>query len=153
MARTIEELLDIFLDFAITHSDFPPVPLGDTPREAQEIIAVTNLTPDHNINQLKTFFNLEDTSDTAIICPDFYTILRAFTDSPLLLNPEEKAMFIAFLQTVDTQTEDEKRSIIDNYVITPLFQKKHIDASQVYIAISSFGTTSTVYTKFIDAGD
>lgn len=153
MARTIEELLYIFLDFAITHSDFPPVPLRDTPRENQEIIAVTNLTPTHNINQLKTFFNLEEALDTAIICPDFYTILRAFTDSSLLLTPEEKTMFIAFLQTVDTRTEDEKKSLIDNYVIAPLFRNKHIDASQVYIAIPSFGTTSTVYTKFIDAGD
>jgi len=153
MARTIEELLDVFLDFAITHSDFPPLTLRATPRDTQEIVAVTNLTPTHNINQLKTFFNLDDASDTAIICPDYYTILRAFVDSPLLLDTEENAMFIAFLQTVDTQTEDEKKTLIDNYVIAPLFQKKHIDASQVYIAIPSFGTTSTVYTKFIDAGD
>jgi hypothetical protein len=153
MARTIEELLDVFLDFAITHSDFPPLSLRDTPREAQEIIAVTNLTPTHNINQLKTFFNLDDTSDVAIICPDYYTILRSFTSSPLLLDAEENSTFIAFLQTVDTQTEDEKKNLIDNYVIAPLFQKKHIDASQVYIAIPSFGTTSTIYTKFIDAGD
>ena len=153
MARTIEELLDVFLDFAITHSDFPPLPLRATPRDTQEIIAVTNLTPTHNINQIRTFFDLDNKSDTAVVCPDYYIILRAFTDSPLLLDVEEKSTFITFLQTVDTQTEDEKKHLIDTYIIAPLFKKKHIDASQVYIAIPSFGTTSTVYTKFIDAGD
>jgi len=153
MARTIEELLEAFLDFAITHSDFPPVPLRDTPRTDQEVIAVTNLTPTHNINQIRSFFDLDNKSDTAVVCPDYYTILRAFTDSPLMLDVEEKSTFITFLQTVDIQTEDEKKSMIDNYIIAPLFKKKHIDAFQVYVAIPSFGTTSTVYTKFIDVGD
>ena len=69
-----------------------------------------------------------------------------------MLDVEEKSTFITFLQTVDIQTEDEKRSMIDNYIIAPLFKKKHIDAFQVYVAIPSFGTTSTVYTKFIDVG-
>ena len=153
MARTLDELLDVFLEFAISHSDFPPVPLTDTPRENQEVIAVTNLTPTHNINQLKTVLDLENQEDIAIICPDYYTILRGFTSSPLMLDPEEIATFIAFLQTVDAQTEEEKKSLIDNHVIAPLFQKKNIDASRVYISIPSFGTTSSVYTRFVDTGE
>lgn len=149
MARTIEELLDVFLDYAIQHNDFPPVKLADAPILGQRVIGVTGLYPDPNVDRLNAVIEYNSSEGVQIITPNYSTILLGFLTSSLL-DADEKNLFQSFIGNVNGLTAEEQRSLIDTYVIGPLFAKKNIDAHRVYVCIPPVGSTSTVYTEMLD---